>query len=596
MSMEMDPRAGSYDGLIRARRGTSPQAVAAAVSAAGRVIDEQGFKNRGLRLYPVGLKHDLVAPVEPALFVLGAAGLVLALMLMLNLASVLLARAAQREHEFAVSRALGANHLAIMRASLLEGGTLGALGGTLGTVAAVWGTRSLVALAPLDLPRRDEIAIDWRIAAVVVLMGLGLGLLAAAVPAVWAARASLTSLLSSSAVRGGGARGQLRRSLVVVQIALSLILLCSGGLVMRSFERLLRVDPGFRPEGVFTVLVRTPPEFFPRIRDVNAFQERVQAALAAIPGVRSASAASALPLSATTQQMTIRIPNAPGNSGIVERDEALVDVIGTRPDYVETLGMRVIAGRAFEAAHRPDVLEAMIDRTLAEHFFAGENALGATIPIGGRNVTVVGVVDQARLYDLHQDGRGQLYLRAEDWGYRPMFYVIRTDREPSSIFPDVRTAVRRVDPRVAVGNARSMEQIVTDALRQQRTSATLITAFAIGALLLAAMGLFGVVAGSVIRRRHELAVRLALGADHRRVLRLVLGEGALLVGTGLLIAVPGLYMSGRVVGRLLIGVTPWDPMTLVSVALGLATVTMTTCYLPARRVLAIDPARLLREE
>jgi putative ABC transport system permease protein len=365
---------------------------------------------------------------------------------------------------------------------------------------------------------------------------------------------------------------------------------------MRSFERLLRVDPGFRPEGVLTVLVRTPPEFFPRIPDVNAFQERVQAALAAIPGVRSASATSSLPLSATTQQMTIRIPRAPGNTGIAERDEALVDVIGTRPRYVETMGMRVIAGRAFEAAHRSDVLEAMIDRTLAEHFFADGNALGATMPIGGRNVTIVGVVDQARLYDLHQDGRGQLYLRAEDWGYRPMFYVIRTEREPSSILPDVRTAVRRVDPRVAVGNARSMEQIVTDALRQQRTSATLITAFAIGALLLAAMGLFGVVAGSVIRRRHELAVRLALGADHRRVLCLVLGEGALLVGTGLLIAVPGLYLSGRVVRRLLIGVTPWDPMTLAGVALGLAVVTMATCYLPARRVLAIDPARLLREE
>ena len=593
---EMNPRDGSYGVLVRARHGTSPPALAAAVAAAGRTIDEQAFNNRGLKLYPVGLKDDLVARVQPALFVLAAAGVVLALMLMVNLASVLFARVAQREREFAVSRALGANDAAIMRATFLEGGTLGLLGGALGALVATWGTRALVALAPLDLPRRNEIAMDWPIAGLVLLLGLALGLIAAAIPAVWAARASLSSLLANSAVRGGGAQGWLRRGLVVIQVALSLILLSSGGLAMRSFERLLHADPGFQPSGVLTVLVRTPPEFFPQIADVNGFQDRVQAALAAIPGVTRASAASALPLSATTQRMTIRFPGAPGNSGVADRDEVLVDVIGARAGYVETIGMRVIVGHSFVSAPRPGVSEAMIDRSLAERFFGGSNALGATIPFGNRKVTIVGIVDQARLYDLHQDGRGQLYLRAEDWGYRPLFYVIKTEREASSLLPDVRAAVRHVDGRVAVGNARTMEQIVADVLRQQRTSATLITAFAVGALLLATMGLAGVVAGAVIRRRHELAVRMALGADHRRALRLVLRDGALLVGAGLLIAVPGVYVAGRLVRGLLVGVTPWDPLTLLVVAFGLALVAMITCYLPARRVLAIDPARLLREE
>ncbi len=260
---ETNPRDDEYAGLIRARRGASPAAVAAAVDAVGRAIDARDFNGRGLRLYPVGLKADVISRIRPALVVLGAAGLVLVFMLMVNLASVLLARAAQREHEVAVSRALGANTIAIVRSTLLEGGLLGLAGGALGALAAIWGTSALVALAPLDLPRREAIAIDWRIAAAVIAVGGLLGVLAAAALAAWAARRSLSSLLAGSAIRVGGGPGRWRRGMIVAQVALSLVLLSSGALVMRSFERLLRADPGFRADGVFTVRVRTPPEFFP---------------------------------------------------------------------------------------------------------------------------------------------------------------------------------------------------------------------------------------------------------------------------------------------------------------------------------------------
>src|SRR5262245_38376119 len=231
-------RRGGYASLIRAHRGASPGAVAAAVDLVGRAIDARDFNSRGLKLYSVGLKADVILRIRPALVVLGAAGLVLVFMLMLNLASVLIARAAQREHEVAVSRALGANTIAIVRSTLLEGGLLGLAGGALGALAAIWGTRALVALAPLDLPRREAIAIDWRIAAAVIAIGSFLGVLAAAVPAAWATRASLSSLLAGSAVRGGGGQGRWRRGLIVAQVALSFILLSSGALVMRSFERL----------------------------------------------------------------------------------------------------------------------------------------------------------------------------------------------------------------------------------------------------------------------------------------------------------------------------------------------------------------------
>jgi putative ABC transport system permease protein len=593
---DMPPTAPGYSALVRVRPGTSPQAAAAAIDAVGRAIDARDFSGRGLTLYAVGLKQDLVSGVRPALVVLGAAGCVLALMLTVNLGGVLLARAAQREHEFAVCRALGASDAAVMRATFLEGGVLGLAGGALGALAAICGTRAILAVAPLELPRREALAMDWSSGLVIAGVGLLLGLLAATVPALWAARASLSSLLASSAVRGGGGHGRTRRGMIVAQVALSLVLLSSGGLVVRSFEHLLRSDPGFKPAGVFTVRVRTPPEYFPQASDAAAFQDRVQAALAALPGVTGASATSTLPLTAASQQDMIRIPGAPGNTGDAQRDAVLVDVIGVRAGYVEAMGMRLLAGRTFEAARTNGVREAMVDSAFARRFFPGQSALGASIPYGKSSLTIVGVVEQARLYDLHQDGRPQLYRRTEDWGYRPLYYAMRTGREPRALLPEVTAAVWRIEPRVAVGEPRTMQEIVENMLRQQRTSAALITGFALGALLLAAMGLFGVVAGSVTRRRRELAVRLALGADHRRALGLVLREGALLVGIGVLIGLPGVFAAGRLIRGVLVGVSPSDPLTLASVALGLAIVTLLTCYLPARRVLKIEPAQLLREE
>ena len=245
--------------------------------------------------------------------------------------------------------------------------------------------------------------------------------------------------------------------------------------------------------------------------------------------------------------------------------------------------------------------EALVDRQIARQFFPGGSPLGAKIPwgtnqAGNQAVTIVGVVEQARMYDVHRDGRPQVYIRAEDWGYRTLAFVLRTDRDPSSLVPDVRAAIRNIDARLAIVGVQPMEALVQDSLRQQRISAVLIAAFAVGALLLAAMGLFGVVSGSVTRRRHELAVRLALGANQRRILGLVFGEGVMLVALGVLIGVPGIYLAGGLIRGVLVGVSPLDPLTLVSVAAGLLLVAMIACYFPARRALRIDPARSLRAE
>jgi putative ABC transport system permease protein len=590
------PDQGMFGGFIRVRPGTSPAAVAEQVAAVGRTIDARDFRSQGLKLYAVGIKSDLVARVRPALTVLGLAGGVLVLVLMVNLATLLLARAAGREREFAVSRALGANPVALVRATLLEGGLLGAAGGALGALAAVWGTRALVTLAPMDLPRRDLIAMDSTMALAIIGIGLLLGLLAAALPATWAARSSLAALLRNSAVRGGGARGRLRRGLVAMQVAMSLVLLTAGGLVARSFQRVLQSEPGFDPEGVLTLRVPIPEQVAPDTTTAHAIQQRIQAEMSTLPGVEVVSATEALPLSTQVNQTAIVLPGAPGNTGVRDHDRPLIDTYGVRVGYLEAMGIRLLAGRGFEDARVQGRHEALIDHTLAEEFFPGGSPLGMRVVYNRDTLTIVGVFQQARIYDLHQDSRGQVMVRAEDWGNRDMTFVLRTSRAPASLSAEARDVVRRIEPRLAVSDVRTMDTVVKDALRQQRISAVMITGFSLGALLLAAMGLFGVVSSAVARRRHELAVRLALGAEYGRILRLVLSDGARLILVGVAIGVPGAWIAGRAIRGTLVGVSPNDPLTLVVVGAALAGVALAACYFPARKVLGIEPARSLRDE
>ena len=591
-----NPFEGSYAGLIRARPGTPAERVAAEVDAVGRMIDERDLGSRGLRLFPVGVKADLVAPVRPALTVLGLAGVFLLLVLLANLAALLLARAGQREREFGIARALGANPIALARATLFEGGLLGFLGGLCGALLAVWGTRALVALAPLNLPRRDAIAVDWEIAATVILIGTMLGLLAAAAPAAWGTRTDLSAVLRNAAARGStGGNGRLRRGMVVAQVALSLVLLSSGALVARSFDRLLRADPGFDAERVLTMRIPVSRDVYPTDVAVRSLHERLHRELASLPGVVASGAASAVPLTAGADQASVYFPGAPGNTGVTEQDEPLIDYFTALPGYFEALGIDVLAGRGFQPANA-GAREVVIDRTLAAHFFPSGNPIGATMRFNDDTLTVIGVVEHARTYDVYEDGRSQIYLRNDYRTEDALFFAIRSDRDPLSLVPEARAAIRRVDPQLPVVDVRSMDQVVSESLRQQRVSAVLIGGFSLGALLLAAMGLFGVVAAAVNRRRHELAIRLALGAHHGRVLRLLLGESARLILLGMVIGVPGVYFAGQALRGMLIGVSPFDPPTLAATAAGLAIVAVLACYIPARRIATIDPARALGEE
>jgi putative ABC transport system permease protein len=596
---DIDPNRGSFTGIVRAKHGSSPSQVKAAIAQAGEQLDKQYFRDRGMKMFGVGFMEDLIGPLRPALLVLGAAGIVLVLVLMVNLGTLLLSRAARREKEFAVSRALGASQGAVARATLMEGMLLGILGGSAAAIISIWATKALATLAPADIPRREFIAMDLPTAALVVAVGGLLGFIAALAPATWATRSSLEALLGNTNVRGGGGHGTMRRTMVVLQVALSLVLLSAGGLVTRSFARLLQSQPGFRPEGVLTMLIPIPQARIADTLDVLALQERVVGALKAIRGVQSVSSTDALPLSGGANQNGIRIPGAPGNNGKEDHDRPLVDLIAVRPDYFSTMGIRMLAGRDFTPLRKGHLTEVVVDKVLADHFFPNANALGARIPFGAPDtVTIVGVVEQARMYDISKDDRPQVYYRADEniSASRSMLYVLRTDGDPMDLSNEVRRAIRQVDPQLAVANMETMETLASQSLSRQRVTAVLIGGFALGGLLLAAMGLFGVVAGNVTRRQHEIAVRIALGAQHGRVLRRVIGEGAVLVGAGLVLAAPAVYWAGKAMAGILVGVGPHDFTTLVGVAGILGGVALLACYLPARRVLQIDPAHALREE
>ncbi len=584
----------NFHAVIRARHGASPEEVRRAVHAVGRLVDEGKLKwDRAI--FPLGLHVEMVDEIRPVLLALGFAAVFLVFVLMVNLASLLLARAAEREREFAVARAVGANGAAAVRSILIEGALLGLLGGAASVLAGFWGTRLLITMGPEDLPRRETISLDWKIGLVVVAVGVVLGLVAAVMPALWAARVSLASLVSSSAVRGNAGSSRMRRALIVVQVALSLVLLSTGGLAVRSFERLLRADPGFNAEGVLTFNLGLG--VFDEAEDWFAFQDRADAAIRALPGVTALSSTNRLPLAGLVEVPVIRMPGAPGNTGDPERDSRTAAQLFVRPGYVKAIGMRLLEGRDFVDPRRENVREALIDRHLAQQFFPNGSPLGAPIVIGGSPaMTIVGVVDQARLSNIHSDDRNpHIITRAEDYGRRPVYYVVRTERNPIALVPEIRAAIRQIDRRVSVSEVRTMKDIVDEELSEQRISAVMIAGLALGALLLVAMGLFGVISGAVARRRGELAVRLALGATHDRVIRLVVVEGLRLVALGLLLGIPGIYMSGQAIRGLLIEISPFDTSTLAAVVIVFFAVAFIACYLAARRITSIEPELLLRE-
>jgi putative ABC transport system permease protein len=590
------PGQGSFAGLARVKPGVKPAAVEAAIATVGADLDRAYMGSRGLKLWGVGLEEDLVGKARPALRALLGAALFLLLILGANLAALLFGRAGEREREIAVRRALGSGRAGALFNLAGESLLVAAAGGAIGLVLAFWATRALVSMAPETLPRRADISIDAMVIAVTMAGALAMGLIAGIPAALRAMRQPAEAVLRASTGRAGGgiATGRTRRLLVVGQVALSLMLLVGAALVARSFAALLRSDGGFDPEGVITFRVPLGPQDYPSGENILAFNASLREKLQAMPGVRAVGSVDGLPLSAGANQTVFAFPGAPGNTGDAEADVPLLDYMAATPGYFEALRIPLVSGRAFDERDSnaaPQV--AIIDETLASQFFPNSDPVGQIVIGNSDTMRIVGVAAHARLYTMQADDRGQIYKPFTQMVRRQMSFAVRSSR-PEAVADAIIGTVHSLDPRLPVSDLRSMDDIVRASLGQERLSFWLLSGFGACALLLAALGIYGVVSSGVTRRTHEVGVRLALGADRRQVLGLVIREGIGAAALGVGLGVVGAAFSSRLLRSQLFGLGPSDPPTYAAVIVALLGVAVIAAWVPARRATRIAPAEALR--
>ncbi len=593
---QTSPGSGSFAGLALLRPEVSPDQLEAALAAAAEVSDNF-FDNKGLRLWAIRLQTELTEKARPALMALVGSAAFLLLILSANLATLLLGRASVRERELGIRAALGASKGRIFSSVLGESLIIGVLGGAIGVALAYSGTNLIVSLAPENLPRISEVGVDGSILIVAALVTFGMAFAAGLAPALQGMRGSMTSVLKEGGSRSGGSlRGARMRSvLVAVQVALSLMLLVGAGLVAQAFAGLLRQDPGFDPSSTLTFRVPLPSATYDAQGAKNFHQQLVER-LENMPGVRAAGAVTIVSLTGTTSQTGVGFPGAEGNTGDADQDRPLIDWFRVTPGYFRSAGLRLLAGRSFDASDSERGTSVIIDDVLARRFFPNSSPVGRQAAFLGDTATIVGVIDQPRFYNVHSDDRGQVYISFASIPTRTMSYAVRTEIDPNTLIGATRQALREMDPAVPMSEIRTLESIVKDSLGKQRLSLTLLGGFALGALLLATLGIYGVVANSVVRRTQEMGVRMALGADAGRVLRMVLGQGLRLVGVGAVVGLLGAVATSRLLTGVMVGVDAGNPLVYALVAMGLVAVAAAASYLPARRATRIDPIEALRPE
>ena len=543
--------------------------------------------------------------IRPALLVLlGAVGFVL-LIACANVANLLLARAAGRTKEVAIRTALGAERWNIIRQLLTESIVLSLIGGAIGLLLAYWSVRALVAVNPSNVPRVDELGLDANVLLFTVLVSVGTGVLFGVMPALQISKSDLQSTLREGGRSGAGDRGgqRVRRVLVVAEVALALTLLVGAGLLVKSSARLSGVDPGFDPNDVLTFSLSLPEIEYPSDTAINAFYGAVLPAIAQLPGVRAVGATSVMPFGGgwTTGSFNVEGYQPPPDGNGPWGDIRIIS-----PGFLETLKVPVLAGHVFteQEARNPRPV-AVVDEEFVRRFYKSpSDAIGKRLWRGSptpsdstRYVTIVGVVGHTKHEGLAAEARVQLYLPYEQrGGMSRMDIAVRTTGDPARYASSIRGAVRSVDKDEPIANVRTLDDLVSSSMGQRRLSMTLLGVFAGIALLLASVGIYGVMAYSVVQRTREMGLRMALGAKQSDVLALVLRQGMSLVLAGVAIGVVCALAITRVMASQLYSVRPTDPVTFISVALLLATIALVTTLLPAWRATLVDPTVALREE
>jgi putative ABC transport system permease protein len=590
----------------RLKPGVKAAAAQAEMDRLAAQLTEQyprNYESRGWKIALVPLLDDYVGEARAGLLVLLCAVAFVMLIACANVANLSLARAAARRQEVAVRLALGATRRRVVRQLLTESVFLAVVGGAAGLLLAVWGIDLLLSFAPENLPRIEEVRVDGRVLAFTFGVSLVTGILFGLIPALAASNPDLNETLKDGGRTGTGSirRARARNAFVIAEIALALVLLVGAGLVLKSFLRLQSVDPGFNPDGVLTMRLMLPFEIYQTPDARSAFYQQVLERIKQSPGVEAAGAASRVPLSQGGSSGTVSGENSAVGPGDlpVEAEWRWIT-----PGYFKAMGITLIDGRAFTAADGEGApLVAVVDEAFARRYYPNADAVGKRIKRGKLDstrpwMTVVGVVRRGQSRGLDRSSEPLVYFPFyQDPSPYNMSLVVRTNAaDPALLNATLRAAIQSLDRNQPVFDVFTMRQIVERSMSSRRFSMLLMGMFAAVALLLAAVGIYGVMSYAVSQRTHELGIRIALGAGTSHLLRLVLGHGMQLALTGVAIGTAGAFALTRLMSSLLYDVSATDPATFGLIALLLVSVALVACYLPARRATKVDPCVALRYE
>ena len=555
----------------------------------------------GFGINVIPLHQQMVGMIRKPLFVLLATVGFVLLIACANIANLLLARATSRRKEIAIRAALGAGRRRIIGQLLTESLLLSITGGALGLLLAVWGNSLLVSLIPREVPRISEVSVDPRILLFTLAISIVTGLIFGLMPALQASRFDLNKSLKDGTrgMTSGAGQNRLRSLLVVSEVAMALVLLIGAALLMKSFVRLLEVKPGFNPANVLTFeiqLPNLPPARYERDEEQTAFFQQLTTRLQALPGVENAGGVLSLPLSGAVESTDLFVE---GQESTPDGLRPQSDYTIVTPDYFATLQIPLLQGRQLNAQDKRDApLVIVINDTLAARLWPGQDPIGKRLRVGFEQKPreVVGVVGTIKQTTLDAEEHAAMYLPHLQSPNPRLTLLVRTHGEPLSMAAAVRQEVRAIDKDVPVTAVQTMEKVLGASVAQPRFSMLVVGLFAALALVLSAVGIYGVMSYAVSRRAHEIGVRMALGAGANQVLKLVLKDGMTLALVGIALGLLGAFALTRLMASLLFGVGAKDPATFISVAAFLALVAFIACYIPARRATKVDPLVALRNE